>query len=330
MALRQRQNEFRGGPYRRRVAGCLVVAAAAVLAAGCQTVEHSYTTADYAERPLAISSEEGTRRLAMESDVDASVREFVVRYGQPDTLYVVDRRSVYLFYAAKDLVGVFLREFVARSEVQTFRPIPGYLLKLLPAGDVERVLAARSRKHAARRSGADGPAARGKAARSTLAREEARARAHPAAPRSSAGGDGWTDRGFDIDAIVQRLRTPMTAADVGVSGWQSSTGAGGLPRRTARSGNTRFEVRSDTVTAATPIPGGRGATTGQARLAFLRVNRAVFGTQAAAVNQRVAGLAARVSNDPSGRTRIAQRIAGRTVRIHRIPARGWLVYSVHP
>jgi hypothetical protein len=324
MALRQRQGEFRGGPYLRRVAGCLALVVAAVLAAGCQSVEHGYTTADYAERPLAISSEEGARRLAMESDVDASVREFVVRFGQPDFLYVVDRRSVYLFYATRDLVGVFLREFVARSEVQTFRPIPGYLLKLLPAGDRERLLAARSRKRAAR------PAASGRAARSTLARAEARSRAHPAAPRSSAGGDGWTDRGFDIDAIVQRLRTPMTAADVGVSGWQRSTGAGGVPQRMARSGNTRFEVRSDTVMVTTPIPAGRGATPGQARLAFLRVNRAVFGTQAGDVNQRVAGLAARVSNDPSGGTRIAQRMAGRTVRIHRIPARGWFVYSVHP
>jgi hypothetical protein len=306
------------------------LAAAALLVAGCQTVEHSYTTADYAERPLAISSEEGARRLAMESDVDASVREFVVRYGQPDTLYVVDRRNLYLFYVTRDLVGVFLREFVARSEVQTFRPIPGYLLKLLPAGDQKRVLAARSRNRAARRRGADRPAAGGKAARSKLARQEARSRTHPAAPRPSAGGDGWSDRGFDIDAIVRRLRTPMTAADVGVSGWQRSIGVGGLPQQTARFGNTRFEVRSDTVTATTPMPAGPGATPGRARLAFLRVNQAVFGSQAGHVNQQVAGLASRVSSDPSGRTRIAQRIAGRTVRIHRIPARGWFVYSVHP
>ena len=330
MALRQRQDERTGGPTLRRVAGCLVVAAAAALAAGCQTVEHGYTTAAYAERLLAIRSEEGARRLAMESKVDVSVREFVVRYGQPDHLYVVDRQTVYLFYATKDLVGVFQREFIARSEVQTFRPIPGTLLKLLPAGDRDRLLAARSRKRAARRSRAGGPAARRGAMRSTLVREEARSRAHPAAPQSSAGRDGWNDRGFDIDAIVRRLRTPMTAADAGVSGWQSATGAGGVPQRTARSGNTRFEVRSDAVTATMPIPAGRGATPGQARLAFLRINRAVFGTQAGDVDQRVAGLAARVSNDPSGRTRIAQRIAGRTVRIHRIPARGWLVYSVHP
>jgi len=329
MALRQRQRELGRGAHLRHVARCLVVAAAAALASGCQTVEHGYTTADFAERPLAISSEEGARRLALESKVDASVREFVARHGQPDTLYVVDRQTVYLFYATKDLVGVFQREFVARSEVQTFRPIPGYLLKLLPAGDRDRVLAARSRKKAARRSRAGGPAADGRASRSKLARDEARSRANPAAPQPSAGG-GWSDRRFNIDTIVGRIRTPMTAADVGVSGWQRSTGAGGVPQRSARSGNTHFEVRSDSVTVTTPIAAGRGAMSGQARLAFLRINRAVFGTQAGDVNQRVAGLAARVSNDPSGKTRIAQRIAGRTVRIHRIPSRGWLVYSVHP
>ncbi len=80
----------------------------------------------------------------------------------------------------------------------------------------------------------------------------------------------------------------------------------------------------------TAIASGPSATPIRARRAYTRINRAVFGTQAQHVNRVVASLAERVSRDPSGKTRIAQRIAGRTVRIHRIPSRGWWVYSVHP
>jgi hypothetical protein len=318
MALRRGQDELGTGAPGRCLARCLLVAAVAAFAAGCQTVEHGLTTADYAGRPLAVATDEGAQRLQMEVELDASVREFVARHGRPDTLYVVDRQTVYLFYARKDLVGVFQREFVARSGVQTFRPIPGYLLKLLPEGDRDRILASRTR------------AASRRASRDARARHPSRAPGHPAAPKPGGGGDGWSQRRFDIDAIVSRLRAPLTAADTGVSGWQRTAGPGAVPQRTARSGDTRYEVRADAVTASTPIAAGRATTPRAARLAFVRVNRAVFGTQAGAVNRAVVGWAEQVARDPSGRTRIAQRVAGRTVRIHRLASRGWLVYSVYP
>lgn len=327
MALRRSHDSLPGHPpfgrgrrRTRRRSGPLILTAAGVLAVGCQTLEHGYTTADYAQRALAVTSEEGTRRLQMESELDPGVRDFIARHGRPDILYVEDRRNVYLFYTRKDLVGVFRRELVARSEAQTFRPIPGYLLKLLPDSDRDRLLASRSRSRAARE----------RAARPKLVREEARSRGLPAAPKPSAGRSDWSDRSFDVDAIVRRLRTPMTAADGGVSSWQNAAGPGGVPQRTARSGDTRYEVRADAVMATTPIARGGGPTPGQARLAYVRINRAVFGTQASAVNEQVAALAERVSMDPSARTRVARRIAGRTVRIHRMRSRGWLVYSVHP
>jgi hypothetical protein len=327
MALRRSHDLLPGHPRfgrgrrrTRRRSGSLILVAAAVLAAGCQTLEHGYTTADYARRALAVTSEEGARRLRMESELDPGVREFIARHGRPDILYVEDRRSVYLFYTTKDIAGVFRREFVARSEVQTLRPIPGHLLKLLPDRARGRLLANRSRSRAAQ----------GKTARPKLVREEARSRGLAAAPQPKTGGSDWSDRRFDVDAIVRRLRTPMTAADGGVSGWQTAAGPGGVPQRTARSGNTRYEVRDDAVMATAPIARGSGPTPGHARLAYVRINRAVFGTQATAVNEQVSALAERVSMDASARTRVARRIAGRTVRIHRMQSRSWFVYSVHP
>ena len=107
-------------------------------------------------------------------------------------------------------------------------------------------------------------------------------------------------------------------------------GPDGVELRLAESDGIRFEVRPDSVTAMTAIASGPSATPVRARRAYARINRAVFGTRAQYVNQVVASLADRVSRDPSGKTRIAQRIAGRTVRIHRLSSGGWWVYSVYP
>jgi hypothetical protein len=63
-------------------------------------------------------------------------------------------------------------------------------------------------------------------------------------------------------------------------------------------------------------------------LGYYRVNRVVFGTRAHAISDKVARIVASVANDPSGRTRVAKRVAGRTVRITRDTAKGLLIYRV--
>ncbi len=291
------------------------LAVAAVVALACKTVEHGLTIEAYAKRPLAIESEDGARRFAMESAFDPTVRAFSASHGKPDYLYVEDRQSLYFFYTSTDSAAVFRRDFIARSEVKSFGQIPGNLLKLLPAASRERVLASRARRTA-------------KALRGTGQRRR-RARG-PAALALSADGTGWSRRHFEVAAIISRLRTAITAADEGISGWRRVPGPDGVEQRRAESDGIRFEVRPDSVTAMTAIASGPSATPLRARRAYTRINRAVFGTRAQHVNQIVASLAERVSRDPSGKTRIAQRIAGRTVRIHRLPSGGWWVYSVHP
>ncbi len=299
--------------WRCGLAPCLAIAA--VVALACQTVEHRLTIETYAKRPLAIASEEGARRFAMEAAFDSTVRAFAESHGKPDYLYVEDRQSLYFFYTSTDAAAVFRRDFIARSEVRSFRQIPGNLLKLLPAASRERVLASRARRTA-------------KALRGT--EQRGRRRRGPAAPAPSADGTGWSRRHFEVAAMVSRLRTATTAADTGITGWRRAVGPDGVEQRRAESDGIRFEVRPDAVTAMTAIASGPSATPIRARRAYTRINRAVFGTHAQRVNRVVASLSDRVSRDPSGKTRIAQRIAGRTVRIHRLRSRGWWVYSVHP
>ena len=291
------------------------LAGVAVAALACQTVEHGRTIATYAKRPLAIASEEGARRFAMEFRFDPTVRAFATRHGKPDYLYVEDRQNLYFFYLSTDVAAVFRRDFIARSEVKALRQIPGNLLKLLPVAPRDRLLARRARRTA-------------KA--SQTSGQRGRLRRGPAAPAPSGDGTGWSRRHFDVAAIVGRMRTAMTAADGGISGWRRVPGSDGVEQRQAESDGIRFAVRPDSVTAMTAIASGSSAPPARARRAYTRINRAVFGTQAQEVNRVVASLAERVSRDSSGKTRIAQRISGRTVRIHRLPSGGWWVYSVHP
>ena len=90
--------------------GFLVCAWLVALAlAGCQTALHVRTTADYAERPLALDDPEGLRRFEMESELDSTVRDFVARHGKPDYMYVEDRRTLFFFYTTTDVAAVFRR-----------------------------------------------------------------------------------------------------------------------------------------------------------------------------------------------------------------------------
>jgi len=282
-----------------------------MLTLGCTALEHRSRAAKVAGLTLAVASEEGAAHLALESKLDPTVRGYVTTNGKPQYLHVADRQAVYFFYTNDDQVAIFLREFMARSEARRMRQIPGNLLKLLPKRERERVLARRAdkkRRAAARRGrpGSSGPAA------------------------SAPDRRGWSDNLFDVNTLVQRLRKPVTAADQGVNDWKRETLADGSLRRSARWGDTLFEVRANRVSFSIPIAARSVSTPRLAGPSYRRVNNAVFGTSAERVNRFVAGIIGQVSGDASGRTRISRRVAGRTVNIIRVPSSGVLVYAVHP
>lgn len=259
--------------------------------------------------PISPRSAAGAERLRYESDVDETVRRYVAEHGAPEYLFSEERGLLYFFYTRADRVAVF-RRALPPSDVETLPRIPGTLLKLLPKPEIDRLLAHRKAQRAARAP-------------------VARKRPVPASRQlEAAPGAARTLRGFDVDALVARLRAPMTAADAGVSGWRGGRLADGRQVRTARSGSTQWELRSDRVTFSARIGSGQTSTPGAARVAYVRLNQAVYGLTAEKVNPVVQALAARVAADPSGRTRFAQRLGGRTVRIGRVAAQGLLVYSI--
>jgi hypothetical protein len=282
-----------------------------MLTLGCTALEHRSRAAEVAGLTLAVASEEGAAHLALESKLDLTVRGYVTTNGKPQYLHVADGRTVYFFYTNDDQVAIFLREFMARSEVRQMRQIPGHLLTLLPKPERARILARRAdkKRRAAARRGRPGSSG-------------------PAAP--APGPRGWSDNLFDVNTLVRRLRIPLTAADQGVTGWKRETLADGSLRRSARSGSTLFEVRANRVSFSIPIAARSVSTPRHARSGYHRVNKAVFGASAESVNRFVAGIIDQVSRDASGRTRISRRVAGRTVNIVRVPSSGVLVYAVHP
>ncbi len=282
-----------------------------ILTLGCTALEHRSRAAEVAGLTLAMASDEGAAHLALESKLDLTVRGYVTSNGKPQYLHVADGQTLYLFYTDDDQVAIFAREFMGRSEVRRMRQIPGNLLKLLPEPERARVLTRRADKksRAAGRRTRPGPSS-------------------PAAP--APGQSGWSDRRFDVNALVGRMREPLTAADRGVGTWKRETLSDGSLRRSAKSGDTLFEVRADRVSFSTPIAAGSVSTPGHAHPSYRRVNNAVFGANADSVNQFVAGIIDQVSADTSGRTQISQRVNGRTLRIIRVPSSGVLVYAIHP
>jgi hypothetical protein len=294
---------------RARAAVALLLAA---LAPGCATWAQQSSAGAVAGACLATASAAGAERLRVESSADATVRDFVAREGRPDHLYVLDRKTLYLFYSARDRVAVFQRSgLLGASEVEVIERIPGSLLRELPPAERERIAAARAREERHAAAARPRPAAR---------------RAPPAAPER--GSEGFTLRRFDVDEIVDRLRRPITAADPGVGDWRRSLLPDGTLRRTGRAGSTRFEVRPDAVSAATAIAGAAVHTPSATRLAIARINDAVFAASANGVNEIAWELVERVARDPSGHTALARRVAGRTIRCERSREHGLLIYAV--
>jgi hypothetical protein len=276
-------------------------------------VKHAYTAADYAEQTLAIDTPAGSERLQMEVEYDEAVRDLVRTHGPPEYLHVVDRNDFYLFYTQRDLVVVIRRNLIPPGDVLKYERIPGHFLTLLPAAEIERIQARRASRRRA------GPKAR---RRVTPA-------ATPAAPAPSSRDTGLRLTDFDLHALIERFREPMSAADAGVSGWRVAALADGTRVGVARSGNTEYRIQPDAVIVATRISSRNRSTPATAKVGYYRVNRAVFGTRAHAISRSVGPLVARVAADPTGKTRFGRRIAGRTVSVTRDARRGLLVYQVH-
>jgi hypothetical protein len=284
--------------------------ATALLACACGAVKHGYSAGDIAGQTLATDMLTGAERLQMEIDYDPAVRDFVTAHGRPDYLHVLDRNILYLFYPEEDLVAVIKRDRIPPGEVLTYPRIPGHFFRLLPEAEVTSIQAKRGPRHR------------------TSARRTRRAAA-PAAPAPASKDTGLRITGFDLDTLVERFREPLSAADSGVSGWRAATLADGTHARVARSGNTEFRVQPDAVIAATSIPSHARTTPPEAHVGYLRVNRVVFGTRAYAISQSLEPLVAKVTADPSGKTRIVRRVAGRTVSVIRDTRRRLLFYRVH-
>jgi len=277
----------------------------------CSAVEHGYRAGDVAGRTLALGDAVAAERLQMEIAYDPTVEAFIASSGRPNYLHVLDRDHLYLFYLADDRVAIVVREGRPPGEISEHSPIPGHFFRLLPAAETRRIEAARAAHKAAH------PRARRAPRRASV----------PASPGPNSGAAlGLT--GFDLETLIARFRQPMSAADPGVSGWREVARADGGRSGIARAGNTEFEIRPDFVSAATKLAPSSRRVSSEVRSGYVRVNRAVFGTRAQAISDGVAGLVDQVAADPSGRTRIARRIAGRTVRILRDPQRGLLVYGV--
>lgn len=296
----------------RRVASVGAAIAFASCLSACAMIEHSLSIAEFAGRTLSTRGGEGSQRLETEIAVDSTLRDFINANGRPDYLHVVDRMSLYFFYVRDDKAVKFEREVIPPSVAYDLGRISGSLLKLLPKREVDALLARR-----------------GTARRRHVARETARLRAAPR-PAARAPVHERTLSRFDVRSIVGRMRSPLTAADSGVSGWRAVKFSDGVSGSTASHGDTRYEVRSDRLVVAMAISGSRSKPPPQARLEVLRANSAVFGAHARAVTEHVMELMRRTAADLRGRSPVTQRIRGRTVHIERVPQKGLLVYAVRP
>ena len=283
-----------------------------LLALGCVAFEHGMQASAVAGRPLSTTTPEGARRLALESELDATVDDWLRRNGKPDYLYVASRSRVYLFYLEPDRAAMFERD-LATSEVVDLGRTPGSLLRLLPEAEAKRIVA---RRRAATRS------ARARASRP--ARREAAPGPAAIAPNGTYFGS------FDVARVADRMREQRSAADPGVRHWRKSQLANGDQRWWSEVGGARYEVRPDAVAVATTLAAGSRGVTRVARAGVLRINTAVFAVKGEAVTQTVLPFLRSVAADASGRTAIARRVEGRTVRVQRLPAQGLLVYSIHP
>ena len=286
-------------PWRpgRRLAALV---ASALLCCSCGTIQHGRATANVAGRTLPTATPPGSERLASEIDYDRSVLATVRAHGRPEYLHVVDRDTLYLFFTGLDRVVMIRRNLIPPGVASEFAPIPGHFLKLLPKAEIAR----------------------------NQARRQALGTKRRAARKPAAADSARTLNRFDVEELIQRFRKPISAADPGVQGWRMGKLANGSRSAFARTADAEYRISSNSVTIASRIAANSRKTPAGLRLGYYRVNRAIFGTRAHAISDKVAPIVASVAKDPSGRTRVAKRIAGRSVHVSRDAARGLLIYRV--
>jgi hypothetical protein len=308
---------------RTRSARCIgALLAAALTLCGCKSLGLGYSAAEVAGTSLSTATPAGEQRLQIETEYDSAIQELISRLGRPEYLHVIDRENLYLFYTELDRVAVVTRFVLPPGDVQIFERTPGYILKLLPQPALDGILARRETRDRAKRA---------EARVKRLASEPVapkRGQSPPAARAADAGQTGVRFSDFDPKLIVDRLRSPLSAADPGVSGWRHAQLVDGTPKRIATAGSVRYQVGTDTVSVATPIAPSVRTTSPSARHGVYRLNQAVFGTRGHAVDEHMNPLVAQVVSDPTGKTRVVRRVAGRTVSVSRDPKRGFLIYAI--
>jgi hypothetical protein len=279
-------------------------------------MEHGRSAKALANQTLSTTTSAGQEQLRIETQYDSAIANLVTRYGRPDYLHIVNRDKLYLFFNELDSVALIERALVPPGEVKLFRRTPGFLLKLLPTGAANALLSKRksSHKNVVRRS-----PTQGSKARSQSARPASRA---PTTPSLSLNK-------FDSSAIVARLRAPLSAADPGVSNWNFGRWPNGSIAQIADDGSTRYQIGPDSVIVRTRIRSSRHRSTEGIERGAYRLNRAIFGTRASAVDREVKPLITRVAADSSSqRSQLSTRVAGRTVLITRDPKQGFLFYTI--
>ena len=294
---------------------CVLLAA---LALGCAAIEHGYQAKQYAGEPLSPRSGRGAERFRAELQLDLTLAVYVREHGRPDYFYIVDRQKLYLFYVATDRAAMFERILMEPSQVTELGRIPGSLLKLLPAQVAQQVEARRVAEQRQAQQNA-------RRARARIARTPGRA----SGPASVAPGGVYLG-GFEADAIIARMREPLTAADPGITNWRQSRLRDGKLAYTAEAGRTRYEVRAERVAFTVYLSASRTHLPGSARLAIQRLNDAIFAAKADAVTRKMMTLAQRAAADRSGRTSFSKRVAGRTIHLGRRVGEGVFAYSIHP
>jgi hypothetical protein len=291
--------------------------AASLIASGCVTLEHGRGASELAGQSLSTASSPGQERLQIEIEYDSAIRDLISRRGRPEYLHIVNREKLYLFFTEQDSVALVVRIMIPPAEIQFYERTPGFLLNLLPKHEVEAVLAQRdAREQASRR------------ARSAASKKRSVAKKASPPPAAHAPGSAKQISNFDLREIVMRLSAPMTAADPGVSGWRWGRRSDGNASQIADDGTTRYLVAPDSVSVAARIGPSRRSTLETARRGAYRLNRAVFGTRANAVDKHMEPLLVKAVSNSDGPSKQVQRVAGRTVIVSRDHARGFLIYTI--
>jgi hypothetical protein len=108
-----------------RAVGALRMAAVLllVLAIPACASRHASTLAAVRDKVLPLRNPKVAERLQIESDYDATVRQWLADEGQPDYMQVESRRLLRLFYIQKDYMVVFRRQLRSTSQSEVVNAI---------------------------------------------------------------------------------------------------------------------------------------------------------------------------------------------------------------